>query len=235
MKLISFAIISLLAITVSAQPAYDTTPESKQPPRDKFEAEVKRRLERHEEQEQLLRQVRDSLRETQEEIMPTRLRISMIEAKIQETGLSSEGKWELDQRYNSAKTTLGELYSQCREQNPIYMAVAKSEDDASIQARLLEENYKLLAKYNADYGVQMRPDPGSFYNSVILKIQYNEILKRIDASLEDQKAVNEAGPTLLASDLIHRHGELKRYIPGLQSYAQAIKMALEEMGVRVDT
>ncbi|KAH6600681.1 hypothetical protein BASA50_002065 [Batrachochytrium salamandrivorans] len=191
MKLISFAALSFLAITVSAYPGLDTPSQgaeqsqSLQPSQDEIQAEMERLETIRKTKKGVFILTQNKLNKVQQEVIPLGRKMDNTKAKMQKPGLSSEEKSELEKQYNEAEAAFADFTVRCKKQNQLYADAMSASDDASARERLLEDNQKLLEKYNAEHEVQMGTSSNSFYNLPILKTQYDEILQKIKNSPDE--------------------------------------------------
>ncbi|KAH6599523.1 hypothetical protein BASA61_002539 [Batrachochytrium salamandrivorans] len=237
MKLISFAALSFLAITVSAYPGLDAPSQgaeqsqSKQPSQDEVRAEMERLEMIREEKRVTFILTQNKLNEVQQEVISLGREMDNTKAEMQKTGLSSEKKLELEKQYNEVEAAFEDFTVRCSEQSQLYADVVDASDDASARERLLEDNQKLLAKYNTEHGVQMRTSSNSFYNLPILKTQYYEILQKIENLPDENKRRGILGSKVIDHSLVvllNNIGDKRRV---LQSLAGVAKSILEEGGL----
>ncbi|KAH9266192.1 hypothetical protein BASA84_001236 [Batrachochytrium salamandrivorans] len=244
MKLISFAIVSLLAITVSAWPHRSTATQSKhQSAQYNARTELRRLIKLYKNDITTLRQVRVTIRMLERETMSVEQMAGMIKAQLQNTDLSSEEKLELENQRSDVEAALAELYRKRDEQNQLDMDTKKALDKSKTEAQLLRENQKWLAKYNFYHEVKIGPSPNSFYNLNTLENYYKTILQKIDTLLDKQKKIVEllGGQKMFNSRtplayMYSLENELKKIgdrILVLESYTKVAKRILEEGGVPV--
>ncbi|KAH6564314.1 hypothetical protein BASA62_007998, partial [Batrachochytrium salamandrivorans] len=197
MKLISFAVISLLAITVIAQPPQSTTTQSEQPPhstttqsehhyrseqqpdQDKVQAEAVRLDNIKDDYHVIIEQLTADIIAVQQKAVIAGKMSDTIKIRLQNTGLSSEERLELEKQDSDVEATLDTLYIECGEHNSYQTDIDKNLGILSAELYLLEDNQKLIAKHNVEHVVQLTPSPNSFFNLDILKDQYNNYLNDI--------------------------------------------------------
>ncbi|KAH6561867.1 hypothetical protein BASA62_009548 [Batrachochytrium salamandrivorans] len=207
MKLISFAVISLLAITVSAYPGSSTLPQStttqdiqqhqstatqsaeqpqstatqseQQSDQDKAQGELKRLMRIYEKDANAFQQVNKIVVALSQEAKTLSRMAGKLYGRSQKTGINLKKKLELEKQYSDAKAALNELYEQRNEQKQLSAGPKKILDKSRANVQLLEENQRRIMDYNLRHKVQIGPSLNSFYNLNILKKQYKGILKRI--------------------------------------------------------
>ncbi|KAH6564056.1 hypothetical protein BASA62_008131 [Batrachochytrium salamandrivorans] len=256
MKLISFAIISLLAITASAQsphgtatqdmdqsqndatqsaeqPQSTTTQSEQQSDQDKAQAELKRLVQVYKNDAATLHQVENKIEVAQRKTVKAMHTADMIKAKLQQTGLDSEEKLKLEEQYNEAKAMMKEFTAKCNEQYSSHVDAKEALDDASAHARLLKENQRQLTEYNDNHEIKMEPSPGSFYNLPILKAQYDEILKKIETLHGQEITIRDLGPIYVGNNL---EAQLKELIVMLQPLRLVSRVeSYKYLGVLIDS
>ncbi|KAH6582814.1 hypothetical protein BASA60_001710 [Batrachochytrium salamandrivorans] len=229
MKLISFAVISLLAITVSAYPGSSTLPQSTTT--------------------QDIQQHQSTATQSAEQPQST---ATQSEQQSDQDKAQGELKrlmriYEKDanafQQYSDAKAALNELYEQRNEQKQLSAGPKKILDKSRANVQLLEENQRRIMDYNLRHKVQIGPSLNSFYNLNILKKQYKGILKRIAVlSIKKEEAesivtqcnmVDDPQPEMIWDPLGSAVEARENDIQFLQFFSEAAKKILEEAGICV--
>ncbi|KAH9270746.1 hypothetical protein BASA83_007108 [Batrachochytrium salamandrivorans] len=185
MKLISFAIVSLLAITVSAYPGPGTPHQStttqsalqhqstdtpgaqqhqaaahqstvlykfyldqseQQSDQDKAQDELKRLMQVYKNDAATLHRVENKIEVAQREAVKAMHTADKIKAKLQQTGLDSEEKLELEEQYKEAKAMVKELTVECGEQYSPHVDAKEALDDAEAKLQLLKENQRTTSR-----------------------------------------------------------------------------------------
>ncbi|KAH6582152.1 hypothetical protein BASA61_008660 [Batrachochytrium salamandrivorans] len=267
MKLISFAVISLLAITVIAQPPQSTTTQSEQPPhstttqseqppqstftqskqslqstfiqseqqpdQDKVQAEAVRLDNIKDDYHVIIEQLTADIIAVQQKAVIAGKMSDTIKIRLQNTGLSSEERLELEKQDSDVEATLDTLYIECGEHNSYQTDIDKNLGILSAELYLLEDNQKLIAKHNVEHVVQLTPSPNSFFNLDILKDQYNNYLNDIKILLGQEDRLRKLGPLLIVIELQTLQQRVKGSMPVSQRYAGVAKRILERAGIRV--
>ncbi|KAH9259896.1 hypothetical protein BASA82_001212 [Batrachochytrium salamandrivorans] len=172
----------------------------------------------------------NDLNKVQQEVISLGREMDNTKAEMQKTGLSSEKKLELEKKYNEAEAAFADFTVRCREQSQLYVDAMSASDDASARERLLEDNQELLAKYNTEHGVQMGTSLNSFYNLPILKEQYDEILKDIENSPDENARIEALGSKVIDRLVVVQLKKTGVQRQVLQSLAGVAKSILEEGG-----
>ncbi|KAH6579589.1 hypothetical protein BASA61_004778 [Batrachochytrium salamandrivorans] len=281
MKLISFAIVSLLAITVSAYPGpgtplqstdtqsaqqpqvaasqstvqhqstdtpsvlqhqddadlndqqyqNDATQSEQQSDQDKIQAELKRLMQVYKNDAATLHRVENKIEVAQREAVNAMHMADKIKAKLQQTGLDSKERLELEEQYNEAKAMVKEFTFECGEQYWSHVDATKALDDAEAKLKLLKENQRQLAEYNNNHEVKMGPSSDSFYNLPILKAQYDEILKKIETLHGQEITIRDLGSIYVGNNLEAQLKELIVTLRPLRVYGYVAKSILKKGGL----
>ncbi|KAH9271742.1 hypothetical protein BASA83_006112 [Batrachochytrium salamandrivorans] len=201
MKLISFAALSFLAITVSAYPGDNTLPQStaiqsaEQSQSTATQSEEQPQSTTTQSQEQSQSTDIQSAEKSQDEVRAEIERLERIH-KEKERLLTRAKKTSVhhNAKFYHLGTKLTTLGLNCK---ILVLVVRKT----NTQVRLLEENQALLAEYNADHVAQMGTSLNSFYNLVLLEEQYDEIATNIEMLSYENARINSAGPAFLVDTL----------------------------------
>ncbi|KAH6576815.1 hypothetical protein BASA62_001197 [Batrachochytrium salamandrivorans] len=205
MKLISFAVVSLLAITVSAYPQQSTSTQDVQsyqststPDFTAISEHFCPRLHSH--LRALLLMMHSHLR-----VLPLRLHSHLtkikfslrtkaiveledttinIDVQLQMAGLKADKRSQLTEKLDRLSALLKKLCGEYKEYQQPYENAMKKRNDAKAELQLLKENQRLMSEYNSKHGVQVGPSPDSVYNLSILTKQNTDILERINALLQ---------------------------------------------------
>ncbi|KAH6564857.1 hypothetical protein BASA50_008314 [Batrachochytrium salamandrivorans] len=249
MKLISFAVVSLLAITVSAYPQQTTTTQDLQPsqststddvqssqststqtPQQPDQGKVQAKLEQltklYIKEETEFAPVDKDLKAEEENVMEIERGLNSIVVELQDTSLSSDRKSELKERYDNGKELLEMLYAKYEGHYRHHKRLRRMRNDAEASLQLLKENQKLVEERNSDSEAQAGPSPDSVYDLEILMEQNIRILKEINELLEEQKNIGADQTVPVGSSLRERSEQLKDEIQILQSQSRTAKWIL---------
>ncbi|KAH6578984.1 hypothetical protein BASA50_003248 [Batrachochytrium salamandrivorans] len=260
MKLISFAAISLLAITVSAYPQQSTstqdvqsyqstsTPTSQpsqststndvqssqststqtpqQPDQGKVQAKLEQLMKFYIKEETRFAPVDRNLKDEEQNVMEIEKGLNSIIVELQDTSLSSDRKSELKEKYDNGKELLEGLYAEYKEHCRHHKMLRKMRNDAKASLQLFSENQRLVEERNSESEVQAGFSSTSLYNLFILKEQNTEILKDLNALLEEQKNIGADQIVPVGSSLRAQSEGLKDRIQILQSQNRAAEWIL---------
>ncbi|KAH6597556.1 hypothetical protein BASA61_003125 [Batrachochytrium salamandrivorans] len=207
MKLISFAVVSLLAITVIAQSPHGTTTQS-------------------------LQQSQSTSTPTPQSFQSTSTKTPQqsaqdkVQAKLEELTKDYEGEeMFFRQVYKDAQAEqqkVMELESMVDE-----IQARGTRDNAKAELQLLRENHELLNEYNSKYGAQVGPSPNSLYNVGVLKKQNDDILREIEVLLVKYNRIKSDEEMYDARLFSAQSGELRDDIRVLQIQSGIAKKILE--------
>ncbi|KAH6589749.1 hypothetical protein BASA50_009842 [Batrachochytrium salamandrivorans] len=201
MKLISFAVVSLLAITVSAYPPQTTTTndvqssqststqdmqpsqststdDMQQPYQDRVQAEMGRLTAVCKEKEDFLIQADSDSQTGHYQVLQFEDMVDKLHDELKRIDISSDEESELKQKYHDARMKLAEAMPEYKKQQQLYKKAAEDYNDAEAELQLLENNYKLLTEYNSKHEVQVEPSPNFLYNLDILTKQSDRYSQR---------------------------------------------------------
>ncbi|KAH6597764.1 hypothetical protein BASA61_003028 [Batrachochytrium salamandrivorans] len=246
MKLISFAVISLLAITVSAYPGSSTLPQSTTT-QDIQQHQSTATQSAEQPQSTATQSEQQSDQDKAQALSQEAKTLSRMAGRLygrsQKTGINLKKKLELEKQYSDAKAALNELYEQRNEQKQLSAGPKKILDKSRANVQLLEENQRRIMDYNLRHKVQIGPSLNSFYNLNILKKQYKGILKRIAVlSIKKEEAesivtqcnmVDDPQPEMIWDPLGSAVEARENDIQFLQFFSEAAKKILEEAGICV--
>ncbi|KAH6598991.1 hypothetical protein BASA50_003311 [Batrachochytrium salamandrivorans] len=198
MKLVSFAALSLLAITASAQSLQSSTSKNTQSPQsatsknsrsscqDSIQAKLKELMTVHQVKKDAVVKMSDFDKEIQDEL-DSRPEADKIKERMKETTISKSDKLELKKQYDASVKNQKSLLGNLREKQDKLDKAKEERDAVEIQLKTLEGNQKRLNRYNTNNKVQIGLLPGSLYNKKILGEQSEEICyKSEDLSRVDQ-------------------------------------------------
>ncbi|KAH6569776.1 hypothetical protein BASA60_008128 [Batrachochytrium salamandrivorans] len=144
--------------------------------------------------------------------------IKTIAIKLQETGISDDERLRLLQTIRDLKIVSDQLASRHKENHQHYIAAKERRRNVNAALQLSKGNYKLVDDYNSNNGAQVGLSPNTCYNMNMLETQYDKALEDIDASLAEQKRIDNL---VLSSDddsLKAQSAQLENTIQDLQIY-----------------
>ncbi|KAH6573336.1 hypothetical protein BASA62_002998 [Batrachochytrium salamandrivorans] len=250
MKLISFAVVSLLAITVIAQSPHGTTTQSlqqsqststptpqsfqststktpQQSAQDKVQAKLEELTKDYEGEEMFFRQVYKDAQAEQQKVMELESMVDEIRIELKRITLSSDEESELKQMYYDAMRRLAKLVSKYKKYYWFYTEARGTRDNAKAELQLLRENQELLNEYNSKHGAQVGPSPNSLYNVGVLKKQNDDILREIEVLLVKYNRIKSDEEMYDARLFSAQSGELRDDIRVLQIQSGIAKKILE--------
>ncbi|KAH6573371.1 hypothetical protein BASA50_001133 [Batrachochytrium salamandrivorans] len=246
MKLIAFAVISFLAITVSAYPGLGTPHQSttaqsaeqhqststdemqqfqstdtripQQPYEDKVLAKLAKLTAAYNKKQATFAPIEIEANAKGHRFMDVWDEMDSIVTKLDEAGPNSFETVELWKKYRAAEVKWNGIQPEYKKQYQNYLKVMKVRDSAKAELDLLTENQKLIADRNIEYDAKTGTSPGSCYDIGLLRDQNDEILNQIEKSIEEQKGVMAAMGAMGESkrDSMAKSDELKYKIRFLQ-------------------
>ncbi|KAH6596501.1 hypothetical protein BASA50_005051 [Batrachochytrium salamandrivorans] len=172
MRLISFAVISLLAITVSAhKPKRSSSVKyARQHDQDLVQKKIQELTEAYQEQQEVIFKIGE-LEEMEQEELGARVKMEGLANRLTEEHLLGDEKRNLKKLYASAEEGWKKIYDALILKQRQLKDVKQQRDNTEIKLFTLEENQKQMDKYNAENRDQMQVSPGTCYNKKILARQ----------------------------------------------------------------
>ncbi|KAH6597584.1 hypothetical protein BASA50_004352 [Batrachochytrium salamandrivorans] len=225
MKLISFAVISLLAITASAQMLPSTSDVNYAPQPDQ---EVSGQVEKDE--------------------LETKLVLDTARAELKQEGLSDEDKKVLTKKCDDAAINWDVAHVALTSRQRQLKEAQKESDDAEMKLKVQQENKKQLLEHNSQSQVKLETAPGSIYCTDILVKQSSEICQDAsDLEFAHRKigeGIDKLGVVVVRSrnpkqellfgiqtELIEANKELKVAVTSAQTECAYTKKLLEDLGI----
>ncbi|KAH6566563.1 hypothetical protein BASA50_008859 [Batrachochytrium salamandrivorans] len=209
MKLISFAVISLLAITVSAQKptrpsTADDAPQSDQKLiRDKLQELTAA----HPEQQKLILKL-GGLEEMEEKELEARLQMEGLESILERNYLLGDEKSKTKTLYATAKNDWKKANDALMFKQKQLKEATDKRDGMEIKISILEENIEQKTEQDAHNRDQTKASPGSRSYREILQNQIDVAFRDADDLFAANKAINEG--IYRIGDVIHRAEESKK-------------------------
>ncbi|KAH6599911.1 hypothetical protein BASA50_002685 [Batrachochytrium salamandrivorans] len=178
MKLISFAVISLLAITVSAQVLPSTSSVEYTLQHDQYDvdeklAELRAAYKTEMEKDLKLEDFWLAKREVEE----LRLEVQRLKDAMKRKGITKVEKLDTRKLYISAHDELQQAYATVFAKKKDLEKAKEKCDNAKIELHTIEENQRRIKEHNAIRQNQVEISPCSYYSIDILKIQSDEVCK----------------------------------------------------------
>ncbi|KAH6596290.1 hypothetical protein BASA50_005334 [Batrachochytrium salamandrivorans] len=239
MRLISFAVISFLAITVSAVPPWTnlyqslrsppstTTQSEQQCDQKKVEAELARLWAAYEKKRESIAPIEAKYKINKQNAMDAGNRVDSIIDGLEEPSINDDEISELDQQYHVAKAKWIDLATKYNKHYRYYVKIRKGREDARIALELLLENQKRTADYNDTHDVKTGPSLGSCYNLGLLKGQIGHIPKEIEGLLAKWEKI-KVDEHLSKDDLKTWKAEIKDGIRRCEKRYEIVKEILRE-------
>ncbi|KAH6587359.1 hypothetical protein BASA50_001288 [Batrachochytrium salamandrivorans] len=145
--------------------------------------------------------------------------IKAVDSKLQDTSLSSDTILQLRKKSRELRMVADELIALYKDKYRTYMDAKERRRNANAALQLLKENQELIAEHNSKNVIQVGLSHGSSYNLDMLEIQYDKVLKDIDALFAEQKKIG--GVNFLYSDdaFKAKREEFDNQVLTLQSYS----------------
>ncbi|KAH9250816.1 hypothetical protein BASA81_011405 [Batrachochytrium salamandrivorans] len=145
--------------------------------------------------------------------------IKAVDSKLQDTSLSSNTILQLRKKSRELRMVADELIALYKDKYRTYMDAKERRRNANAALQLLKENQELIAEHNSKNVIQVGLSHGSSYNLDMLEIQYDKVLKDIDALFAEQKKIG--GVNFLYSDdaFKAKREEFDNQVLTLQSYS----------------
>ncbi|KAH6588397.1 hypothetical protein BASA50_010763 [Batrachochytrium salamandrivorans] len=176
MKLISFAVISLLAIVVSAHIPQSTFATNHAPPYSQgaVDAELARLMAAYEKEKEDLDAKVAELEKVNKEAEDLSLAMRDLRTKINKDGITEDRRSNLEGLYIYTNERFEEVYANLMAKSAGLSRATERRDDTNIKLLTLRENWDMLVKYNTENRVQMKALPGSYYSVDILEKQVDK-------------------------------------------------------------
>ncbi|KAH6562906.1 hypothetical protein BASA62_008854 [Batrachochytrium salamandrivorans] len=188
MKLISFAVISFLAVTVSAQ--IPTRPSAAnyvlQPDQDSIDEEIQELTTAYQSQQEVVLKL-GGLEELEQEVMKYKSVVKEFGDRLEKDYATGVDKSEIREQYDTAVEDWRQAKdAMLTKKEEIREATAKR-DGIEVELLTLKDNHKLRIEHNVRNQNQIGLSPHSHYSKRVLVKQTNEICLNAD----DLSAANE--------------------------------------------
>ncbi|KAH6567522.1 hypothetical protein BASA62_006055 [Batrachochytrium salamandrivorans] len=176
MKLISFAVISFLAITVSAQPGLGTSDANyvPQPDQEVVGSELERFVVDCEAKQALVTELSTSGQVEKDE-KDYKLVLEFARGELKQEGLSDEDKKVLTKKCDDAAIEWEKAHTALTSKQRQLKEAQKEFGDAEMKLKVLQENKQQLAEHNSQSQAKLETAPDSSYCTDILVKQSSEI------------------------------------------------------------
>ncbi|KAH6583363.1 hypothetical protein BASA50_007661 [Batrachochytrium salamandrivorans] len=209
MKLISFAVVSLLVITVSAQ-ILTKPPASNyvlQPNQDSIDEEIQELTTAYQLQREVVNTI-GGLEELEQEEMRYKLVMKDFESRLERSYVTGVDKSEIKKKYGIAN-------NEWRKASDLVLAKGKElreatakRDGIEVKLLTLKDNHELRIEHNNRNQNQIGLSPGSYYSKRILVKQTNEICRNAD-DLSAANGIIEDGIVKLSGMIRKRNDPMK--------------------------
>ncbi|KAH6572605.1 hypothetical protein BASA62_003308 [Batrachochytrium salamandrivorans] len=180
MKLISFAVISLLAITVSAYPGLGTPPQYTQhydqlQVEDKL-VETKGSLRKRNGNTKKFHKVEDFVM-AEQRVVSLRSKMRYFKLALKEDGISEAEQSARIEQYVDATKKWKKAYATMIAKNNEFKKARENRDNAHIELLIMKKHHERIAKHNVNNQDKMELSSCSYYNLEILKVQSDDVCR----------------------------------------------------------
>ncbi|KAH6595410.1 hypothetical protein BASA50_005821 [Batrachochytrium salamandrivorans] len=179
MKLISFAVISLLAITVSAYPGLGTPPQYTQhydqlQVEDKL-VELKAAYEKEMEIQKSFT-IEDFVM-AEQRVVSLRSKMRYFKLALKEDDISEAEQSARIEQYVDATKKWKKAYATMIAKNNEFKKARENRDNAHIELLIMKKHHERIAKHNVNNQDKMELSSCSYYNLEILKVQSDDVCR----------------------------------------------------------
>ncbi|KAH6574070.1 hypothetical protein BASA60_005705 [Batrachochytrium salamandrivorans] len=226
MKLISFAVITLLAITVSAQilPSTSATNDAPQCDKDVIKHKILELTAAHKAQQELIKTLEEPGKAEREE-QEIKSVMEEIEKELKKTGLPRGERSSLEGHYAGSVDDLKKAQSALVAKNEDLIKVMEQCYDTVIKINILEENLALKAEQDAKSKGRMETSPSSNPHRDILQKQIDEDCPNADSLFAVYDDIDEGASKL--DDMIDKAKNPKKQLELIQSRNKVVEASNE--------
>ncbi|KAH6583081.1 hypothetical protein BASA61_008192 [Batrachochytrium salamandrivorans] len=181
MKLISFAVISLLAVTVSAQilPSTSATDDALQCDQNPVQEKIQELTISYQLQEELALEL-EGFEELKKEELETKLIMDGLKNGFKRKGLSKAGKLDLERQYAAAVEDWKQAEGAVMDRKNDLIRAEEKRNGIKIKLLILKNNIERQMKEDAKDQSQTKASPGSSHPKKILERQIDEACTNAD-------------------------------------------------------
>ncbi|KAH6564556.1 hypothetical protein BASA83_011703 [Batrachochytrium salamandrivorans] len=179
MKLISFAVVSFLAITVSAQPPIDSASNSALQHDQEVLDKIQELTTAHEAQKELVLEL-GNLEKLEQMEQETSLAMKKLGEELRKQIDNEPWRLHLQALYNEALENYRDAFKALSTRKEELKNAKEERNSIEMGLFTLKENWDRLTEHNAENQDQMTLWDGSYYNREILTQQSNEVCQSAD-------------------------------------------------------